>query len=420
MTGKQDRLKRERNFSIKNISNWASEYAMFLALIAIVILFSVLTDGILLKPRNITKLIYQNSYILILAVGMLMCILTGGNIDLSVGSIVALVSAMSALLSVKLGWPIWISIIVAILTGVMAGAWQGFWIAYRKIPAFIVTLAGMLVFRGINNVILNGETIGLPDTYKIISARPIPDFIGKITRFKNIMVDGKPLEIMGNEIVLNGTCIVVGLVCIVLFIAITLYSRFKKMSKAYEVSSKTALIAKLIVVSLVILFFTLWLALDDGIPIILVILAVIVGVYVFITKKTVIGRHLYALGGNEKAAQLSGIKTKKILFLAYTNMGLLAAISGIVYAGRLNASSPLAGDGFELDAIASCFIGGASATGGIGTVMGAIIGGFIMGILNNGMSIIGLDVFYQDITKGLVLLFAVAFDVYSKSKTSLK
>ncbi|MEX1377390.1 MAG: multiple monosaccharide ABC transporter permease [Eubacteriales bacterium] len=379
------------------------EYAMFIALVAIVIIFGFGTEGILLKPRNITKLIYQNSYILILAVGMLMCILTGGNIDLSVGAVVALSSAMSGLLSAVLGWPIWISIILALLSGLLAGAWQGFWIAKVGIPPFIVTLAGMLVFRGVNNLILQGETVGLPDAYKIISARPVPDFIGEI-----------------GGLGLNGVCTIAGLLVIVIFITTTLWSRKVKKSKGYEVMDSSLLILKLVLISLVILFFTIWLALDDGIPIILVIFGVLTAIYVFITTKTVLGRHLYALGGNAKAAALSGIKTKKILFLAYANMGFLAGVSGIVYAGRLNAASPIAGKNFELDAIASCFIGGASATGGVGTVMGAIIGGLIMGILNNGMSIMSVDVFWQDIVKGLVLLLAVAFDVMSKSKSSVK
>ncbi len=386
------------------------KYAMFVALVVIMLLFQGLTDGILLKPRNVTKLIYQNSYILILAVGMLMCILTGGNIDLSVGSVVALVSAMSALLSVTLGLPIWLSIILSLAVGALAGMWQGYWIAYQNIPAFITTLAGMLVFRGVNNIILQGETIGLPDAYKVIAARPVPDFIGQITFLQNINVSGK-------SAILNGTCMVVGILAVVLFVVSTLRSRSMKKNKGYDVETSGMLLLKLIGMSFIILLFSFWLALDDGIPIILIILAVLIGIYAFITNKTVIGRQLYALGGNAKAAQLSGIKTKRILFLAYANMGFLAGLSGIVFAGRLNAASPLAGDGFELDAIAACFIGGASATGGVGTVMGAIIGGFIMGILNNGMSIIGLDVFYQDIVKGLVLLFAVLFDVYSKSKS---
>ncbi|MBN2880188.1 MAG: sugar ABC transporter permease [Clostridia bacterium] len=381
------------------------EYAMFFALIAIVAFFGIATNGILLATRNVTRLIYQNSYILILAVGMLMCILTGGNIDLSVGSVVALASAMSGLLASVLGWPIWLSIILAMLVGVLAGAWQGYWIAYIQIPAFIVTLAGMLVFRAINNIILQGETVGLPDAYKVIAARPVADFVG---------------EINVGQFGLNGTSMLVGALAILIYIAVTLWNRRTKKAKGYEVMDQSLLILKMVLISLVIAFFTLWLSLDDGLPIILVIFGVLAGIYIFITNKTVLGRHLYALGGNAKAAELSGIKTKRILFLAYTNMGMLSAISGIVYAGRLNASSPIAGKGFELDAIAACFIGGASATGGVGTVMGAIIGGLIMGILNNGMSIMSVDVFWQDFTKGLVLLGAVAFDVMSKSKSSVK
>ena len=402
---------------IKNSLDWLrhnfKKYAIFFALIVIMIAFQFLTEGTLFKPRNVSILIYQNSYILISATGMLMCILTGGNIDLSVGSVLALVSAMSGLLSVVLGWPIWISIIVALLSGLLAGIWQGYWIAYQKIPAFIVTLGGMFVFRGVNNLILDGKTIGLPDAYKVISAKPVPDFLGKIESLQTYQIYGKP-------VILNGTCVAAGIVFAALFIIMTIFGRINRKSKGYDVPSVGAFITKLVVVSAIIVFAAFWLALDDGLPIILLVLGVLVGFYVFITQRTVLGRHLYALGGNAKAAALSGIKTKQILFLAYANMGFLAAISGIVFAGRLNASSPLAGQGFELDAIAACFIGGASATGGVGTVMGAIIGGFIMGILNNGMSIMSVDVFWQDIIKGLVLLFAVFFDVVSKSKTVTK
>ena len=372
---------------------------MLIALAVIMIFFQALTGGILLKPRNVSILIYQNSYILILAIGMLMCILTGGNIDLSVGAIVALVSAMSGLMSVTLGVNVWLSILIAMITGTLAGVWQGAWIAYMKIPAFIVTLAGMLVFRGINNIILEGQTLGLPDLYIIIASGVIPDFIGK------------------GETDLNIAAILIGVVFSLVFIFFVIYGRRKKKARGYEIPPFWITTLKTGFLVGVLNLFTYWLALDDGIPIILVILAALMIIYAFITTKTVIGRHLYALGGNAKAAELSGIKTKKILFLAYANMGLLAAIAGIVFAGRLNAASPTSGKGFELDAIAACFIGGASASGGIGTVQGAVIGGFIMGILNNGMSIMGVSTFWQDITKGLVLLVAVAFDVFSKSKS---
>lgn len=378
------------------------QYTMLIALVIIMALFQILTEGVLLMPRNTSKLIYQNSYIIILAIGMLMCILTGGNIDLSVGSVVALVSAMSGLLSVVVGLPVWLSIILGLLVGLLAGMWQGMWIAYMRIPAFIVTLAGMLVFRGINNLILQGLTIGLPDEYVVIASGVVPDFIG------------------GGTSELNITAIVIGAVFSLAYVISVFYSRGKKHLRGYELPSLVATIIKTIVILAVINLFTYWLSRDDGIPIILVILAVLMLIYTFITTKTIPGRHLYALGGNAKAAELSGIKTKKILFMAYANMGLLSAVAGIVFAGRLNAASPTAGQGFELDAIAACFIGGASATGGVGTVMGAVIGGFIMGILNNGMSIMGVSTFWQDIAKGLVLLAAVAFDVFSKAKSKSK
>jgi len=377
--------------------NNMKQYSMLIALVFIMIMFQILTNGILLKPINVSRLIYQNSYVLILAIGMLLCILTGGNIDLSVGSIVAFVSALSALFSVTFGLPVWLSIILGLLSGLLAGMWQGFWIAYVKIPPFIVTLAGMLLFRGINNIILNGKTVLLPDLYTDISSGVIPD-------------------VFGNGSGIHVTTVIVGFISVLVYLILSRISRRDKNKFGFDVESKSAYLIRQLVISFVIILFAYWLSLANGLPIILVILAVLVIFYSFLTQKTVVGRHIYAMGGNRKAAELSGIKTKKILFGVYANMGLLAAVAGIVFAGRLNSASPTAGDGFELDAIAACFIGGASATGGIGTVMGAIIGGFIMGILNNGMSIMGISVFWQQIVKGLVLLLAVAFDVYSKSK----
>ncbi len=378
------------------LKNNLRQYAMLIALITIMILFQILTGGILLKPINVQRLIMQNSYILILAIGMVLCILTGGNIDLSVGSIVALVSASSALFSVVWNIPVPIAIFMSLCLGLIAGMWQGYWIAYVKIPAFIVTLAGMLVFRGINNLILNGETIGLPTAYVTLASGSIPDFFGR-----------------GG---LHITSIIIGVISSILLIIVEVYQRKNKKKYGFEVGSDLGFIIQMVINSIVINLFTFWLARAEGIPYIVILLVILIIVYTFITNKTVIGRHIYALGGNAKAAELSGIKTKKVLFMTYANMGFLAAVAGIVFAGRLNSASPLAGQGFELDAIASCFIGGASATGGVGTVIGAVIGGLIMGILNNGMSIMGVSVFWQQIVKGLVLLAAVAFDVYSKSK----
>ncbi len=378
------------------------QYAMLVALVVIMILFQILTDGILLKPINVHRLILQNSYILILAIGMMLCILSGGNIDLSVGSLVAFVGAISAMFSVNMGMPVLLSIILTLIMGVIAGMWQGYWIAYVNIPSFIVTLGGMLVFRGISNLILNGETIGLPNLYVTIASGSIPDFIG------------------GSGGSLHITTVLIGLICSVIYVMLQLNERKKKIKYGFQVSTVSGFILQLALVFVLINLFTLWLARAKGLPYIMIILVALILIYSFVTNKTVVGRHIYAMGGNAKTAELSGVKTKKILFWVYANMGLLAAVAGIVFAGRLNSASPVAGDGFELDAIAACFIGGASASGGIGTVVGAITGGFIMGILNNGMSIMGISVFWQKIVKGLVLLLAVAFDIYSKSKAKSK
>ncbi|WP_461206569.1 multiple monosaccharide ABC transporter permease [Clostridium sp. DL1XJH146] len=375
------------------------QYAMVVALIAIMALFQFLTEGTLLKPINVQRLIMQNSYILILAIGMVLCILTGGNIDLSVGSVIAFVSATSALFSVKMSMPVGIAILLSLACGILAGMWQGYWIAYMKIPSFIVTLAGMLVFRGINNLILNGETIALPQFYVTVASGTLPDFIG------------------GADSKIHITTIVVGVICSLIFAGIKYMNRKNQLKYKFKVSSTRNFILQVSVLVIVINLFTVWLARAEGLPYIVIILGILIIIYSFITNKTVAGRHIYALGGNARTAELSGIKTKKVLFLVYANMGLLAAVAGIVFAGRLNSASPVAGQGFELDAIAACFIGGASATGGVGTVAGAMVGGLIMGILNNGMSIMGVSTFWQSIVKGLVLLAAVAFDVYSKSKS---
>ncbi|NLO39785.1 MAG: sugar ABC transporter permease [Ruminiclostridium sp.] len=376
------------------------QYAMLFALVVIMIAFQLLTDGILLKPINVSRLIMQQGYILILAIGMVFCILTGGNVDLAVGSIVALVSASSALFSITLGISPIVSILLGLGLGLLAGAYQGFIIAYVKVPPFIATLAGQLIFRGINNIILNGKTIMLPQLYITIGSGVIPDFFGN----------------GGN---LHLTTIIIGIASAAAYFLIQLINRKRKIRLDFEVDSKQIFLLKNIGLSAFIILFAYWLARANGLPYVVLLLIVLILFYTFITNKTVAGRHVYALGGNPKAAELSGIKTKKVMFWVYANMGLLSAMAGIVFAGRLNSATPTAGDGFELDAIASCFIGGASATGGVGTVSGAIIGGFIMGIMNNGMSIMGVSTFLQDIIKGLVLTGAVAFDVFSKSKAKV-
>nr|WP_262380798.1 multiple monosaccharide ABC transporter permease [Bacillus infantis] len=376
------------------------QYGMFFALVLIMLLFQVLTDGILLRPLNITNLILQNSYILVLAIGMVLVIITG-HIDLSVGSIAAFVGAISAILIIDMNVPTYLAVFLSLVLGALIGAWQGFWIAYVKIPAFIVTLAGMLLFRGLTMLVLKGQSLApFPESFQAMSSGFIPDVIG------------------GENAVLHIFTLVIGAVLSIVFVLFELRNRKNQMKYSFEISSNGLFFAKLAGFVILINVFTYVLATYEGVPTILVILFALVLLYSFIMKKTVIGRHVYAIGGNEKAAGLSGIKTKKVTFLVFVNMGVLSALSGLIFAARLNAATPKAGNLFELDAIAACFIGGASAYGGIGTVGGAIVGGLVMGVMNNGMSILGLGIDWQQAIKGLVLLAAVAFDIYNKNKAA--
>lgn len=372
------------------------KYGMIIALVVITIFFQYLTSGVLLAPMNISKLIMQNGYILILAIGMLPIILTG-DIDLSVGSVMALVGAVTSILLVgNTAFPVWLAVLIGLLLGVLIGAWQGFWIAYVKVPAFIATLAGMLFFRGITLVVTNGKTIGpFPNSYQYIAQAYIPD------------IGGMKIHL---------TTILIGVVFAVWYLFSEVKRRRKEVSYGFEVGNSALFYSKIIVIMFIILFSTYWFTKFKGAPVILIILGILTLLYSFLTQKTVIGRHIYALGGNEKATALSGIKTSRVKFLTFVNMGLLAAFAGIVYSARINCASPTAGDGFELDAIAACYIGGASASGGVGTVVGAIIGGLVMGVLNNGMSIIGVGTDWQKAIKGLVLLAAVVFDIINQSK----
>lgn len=379
------------------IQNNMRQYSMIIALVFIMILFQVLTDGLLLKPLNITNLILQNSYILVLAIGMVLVIITG-HIDLSVGSVAAFVGAISAILMVNYEMPTFLAVIISLLVGAIIGAWQGFWIAYVKIPAFIVTLAGMLLFRGATMIVLEGKSIApFPESFQKISSGFIPD-IGS-----------------GSIHVLT---LLIGFALSIIYVFTQIKSRRTEMKYNVEVSSTGMFVLKLVGLVAILNIFTYVLATYEGIPNILIILGVLIILYTFVTNKTKAGRHVYAIGGNEKAAQLSGIKTKRMTFWVFVNMGVLSALSGLLFAARLNAATPKAGNLFELDAIAACFIGGASAYGGIGTVPGAIIGGLVMGIMNNGMSLLGLGIDWQQGIKGLVLLLAVAFDIYNKNKAS--
>lgn len=381
------------------ITQGLKKSTMIIVLVLVYIFFTVQTGGNMILAQNVNNLIAQNAYVFILATGMLLCILTGGNIDLSVGSVVCFIGAIGAQLMVTLHLPTFLSILVMLLCGILIGAWQGFWIAYMRIPPFIVTLAGMLIFRGLSNVVLNGMTIApMPDNYLVLFSGFIPDFFG-----------GKGINI---------TCVVVGVVAVVIYVLMTLKGRMNKVKKGYEVPAIGGVLAKMVIISAVIIVFMVRLAQYKGIPNVLIWITAIVLIYWYITSKTTTGRHFYALGGNEKAAKLSGINTNKVYFLAYANMGLLAAVAAMVTMARLNSANPTAGNNYELDAIGSCFIGGASAYGGIGTIPGVIIGAILMGVINLGMFIMGVDANYQKVVKGGVLLAAVVFDVVSKRKNA--
>jgi len=371
---------------------------MIIVLVLVTLFFTVKTGGNMLLPQNVYNLIAQNAYVFILATGMLLCILTGGNIDLSVGSIIGFVGAVGGTMMVNMKMGIWPAIVVMLLVGVAIGAWQGFWIAYVRIPPFIVTLAGMLVFRGLANVVLNGMTLApMPDNYLVLFNSFVPDFFGG-TGF-------------------NITCMLAGVIAVAIFAGITFSGRMKKAKKGYELESLGGLVAKTVIISAAILAFMFRLAQYKGIPNVLIWIVVVVLIYNYITSKTRTGRYFYAVGGNEKAAELSGINTNRVYFTAYLNMGFLSALSALVVIARLNSANPTAGNSYEMDAIGSCFIGGASAYGGIGTVPGVIIGALLMGVINLGMFIMGVDANYQKVVKGLVLLAAVIFDVVSKRKS---
>lgn len=375
------------------------KYTMVFVLILVIIMFTIGTGGKILLPANINNLIAQNAYVFVLATGMLLCILTGGNIDLSVGSVVCFVGAIGGTLMSQKNVSIPVAILVMIVVGIGIGIWQGFWIAYVKIPPFIVTLAGMLVFRGLSNVILNGLTISpMPDKYLAIFNSYVPDFFGGTN--------------------MNITCMLAGVLACVIFIALQIKDRRNRAKNGYELERLSGVIVKTSVICVAVLAFMYKLSLHKGIPYVLLWVVVIILIYSYITSKTTTGRYFYAVGGNEKATKLSGINTNKVYFLAYLNMAFLAAVAGMITIARLNSANPTAGTNYEMDAIGSCFIGGASAYGGIGTVPGVIVGAILMGVINLGMNIMGVDANYQKVVKGLVLLAAVIFDVVSKKKQS--
>lgn len=377
---------------------------MVFALIGIMVLFQILIvatgHGSLFVPANITNLINQNAWVVILATGMLLCILTGGNVDLSVGSTLCFVGAVGGTLMVNLHWNVWLVILICIITGTLIGALQGSIIAYLHVPPFITTLAGMLMWRGLANVILQGMTVS-----------PMPE------SFMNLFASY--LFAPPEDSISVGT-LIVAVICVLVLVIFSSISRGKRRRKGYDVPALSGFIAKLVILSGVIIAIAIFLALDKGLPVVLILLAIIVGVYSYYTQNTVPGRYLYAIGGNAKAAKLSGVNTDNVMMFAYTNNGFIAAIAALVIIARFNSASPTIGNSYEMDAIASCFIGGASAYGGTGKVSGAVIGAVFMGVLNNGMSILGVDSNWQKAVKGIVLLLAVIIDVVSKKKKTSK
>jgi putative multiple sugar transport system permease protein len=375
------------------------QYGMVIALVAIVVLFQITTDGILLRPLNLTNLFTQNAAILILAIGMVIVIIAR-HIDLSVGSVAAFTGAVAAILMTKHDVPWVLAVILCLALGTAIGAWHGFWVAYVGIPAFIVTLASMLIFRGLTLTVLNGETVAnLPPKFEAMGNGFLPE-VGPDTGLHNLTM------LLG--------------VAMSLFV---IWIEFRRRASAtrynFEVAPRPLFLAKVVLEIAVIMYFVYVLAQYRGLPIVALILFALVGLYTFLMSRTVLGRQIYAVGGNVDAATMSGVRTKRIDFLVLTNMGMLAALAGMVFAARLTAANPKAGVNFELDAIAAAFIGGAAVTGGVGTVVGAIIGGFVMGVLNNGMSLRGVGIDWQQTIKGLVLLAAVAFDVYNKRRATV-
>ncbi|WP_433385709.1 multiple monosaccharide ABC transporter permease [Micromonospora sp. KLBMP9576] len=369
---------------------------IYVALVVIVALFAILTDGVSLSPGNITNIVLQYSYILVLAIGMVILII-GGHIDLSVGSVVALTGAVSAVLVIQQGYPWWVGILAALAVGVAVGAWHGFWVAYAGIPAFIVTLAGMLLFRGLTLRVLDNISLSpFPAEYQLVAAG-----------FLNGLLGGQGFDAF---------TLLIGAVAVAGYAVSGFRTRVARIRYQQPVESFPLFVARVAVVGAVIMYFAWQLAHARGLPIVLIVLAVLVLVYGLLTRRTVFGRQVYAIGGNLSAAALSGVKVRTVNFWMFVNMGLLAAVAGVIYSSRSNGAQPAAGNMFELDAIAAAFIGGAAVTGGVGTVVGAMVGGLIMAVMSNGMQLMGVDQSTQSVVKGLVLLVAVAFDVYNKRR----
>ena len=382
------------------IGDVLKKYTMVIALIAVMIFFQITTGGNILLPQNINNLISQNAYVFVLAAGMLLCILTGGNIDLACGSVICFVGGIGAVLMDK-NINVWVAVAVMLIGGLLVGAWQGFWIAYVKVPPFIATLAGMYAFRGLANVVLQGFTVGIRNT-----------------TFLNVFGGGADCYIPdlfhGNGI--NITCLLVGVILSVVYVILVAKRRISAKAKGYETGPIASDIAKSVIICAAVIWFFFKLSKYKGIPTSLIWIGLVLLAYAYITGNTTMGRYLYAVGGNEKATRLSGVDPRKVYLFAYINMGLMSGLAGILTIARATQAQPTFGQGYEMDAIAACFIGRASAYGGEGNVFGIVIGALLMGVINMGMSIMGIEANYQKVVKGIVVLVAIIFDVVSSRK----
>lgn len=383
-----------------NISSALRKYTMPIALVLVLLFFSWRTNGAIILPQNINNLLSQNAYVFVLAVGMLLCILTGGNIDLAVGSVVCFAGAIGATILDK-NVNFWVAVLVMLIIGTLVGVWQGFWIAYVNVPPFIATLAGMYAFRGLSNVVLQGLAVSIDNK----------DFLNLFGGGADCYV---PDILHGSS--LNMLCMAAGVIGVVIYVISFILSRANIKKRGYETKPLAGELIKIVVISAVALWVTYKLASYKGIPTSLIWILLVIFIFGYITSKTRIGRYLYAVGGNKKAAQLSGVNVKNVYFFAYVCMGLMSGLAGILTIARATQSQPTFGTGYEMDAIGACFIGGASAYGGIGTVPGAIVGALLMGVINQGMSIMGMNANWQKVVKGAVLLVAIIFDVVSKKE----
>lgn len=383
-----------------NIKDVLKKYTMVLALIVVILFFQLTTGGKMLLPQNVNNLISQNAYVFVLAAGMLLCILTGGNIDLACGSVVCFIGGIGAVIMAK-DINFVVAVIVMLICGILVGAWQGYWIAYIKVPPFIATLAGMYAFRGLSNVVLQGYVVGISNT-----------------AFLNIFGGGADCYVpdLFHGEGMNLTCVIAGIALVVIYVLLVMRSRASAKAQGYSVNPFVSEAVKMAVIGVAVIWFFFKLASYKGIPAALIWIGIVLLAYAYITSNTTMGRYLYAVGGNEKATTLSGIDSRKVYFFAYVNMGLMSGLAGILTVARATQAQPTFGQGYEMDAIAACFIGGASAYGGEGNVFGIVIGALLMGVINMGMSIMGVEANYQKVVKGVVVLVAIIFDVLSNKK----